>query len=189
MNHSLKSSLKGLSQFYIFTALLFQFADPAWASNSIPTLPNNLKCTNMERDPMPYMNEIVLSWKTSTDNTFKSQALVQGKITEVYRTQTNSRGLTHTKFAIDLDAIPGGDLEVIFNDEFGPLPALSKGVAVVVCGQYITANRQSKLPSPMGAIIHWVHYNPGDRDGGRQPGGFVIVNGKPYGFSVPNQLQ
>lgn len=175
-----------LSVFTQSSSIAYQFFNvPGTYPGNIPALPNNLKCQDLDRDAMPYMNEIVLNWKHSTENTFKRQALIQGKIDVIYPAKRNSKGHTHTHFSIDINSVPGGDIELIFNDEFGPLPAVSEGMSVTACGQYITANERSHLPSPMGAIIHWIHYNPGDRDGGKQPHGFVIINGKPFGFSTP----
>lgn len=102
-------------------------------------------------------------------------------MTKIYPSRTG-----HTHFAIDLNGDRSGDLEVIYNDEFGELPRIQVGMQITACGDYITVGPRARLPSPMGAIIHWVHYNPGDRDGGRHPHGFLIISGKPYGFTNPN---
>jgi hypothetical protein len=99
-------------------------------------------------------------------------------VTNVYPDKTG-----HAHFAINLDQSSAGDIEIIYNDEFGALPRLQPGTQVVACGDYITAGPRSRLPSPMGAIIHWVHYNPGTRDGGAHPHGFLYIGGQVYGFS------
>ena len=105
------------------------------------------------------------------------RALIQGVVTQLYSNKTG-----HTHFAISIDGDTRGDIEVIYNDEFGNLPMIQAGMQVVACGDYITVGPKARLPSPMGAIIHWVHYNPGDRDGGRHKHGFLVINGKTFGM-------
>jgi hypothetical protein len=72
---------------------------------------------------------------------------------------------------------------VIYNIEFGALPALSIGMNVAACGDYITVGPNAQLPSPEPAIIHWVHVNPGTRDGGAHPSGFLVINNQAYGLT------
>jgi hypothetical protein len=137
------------------------------------------QCLDDFRTPMGLNNQTVLKWRTSTQNQFKSRGFIQGVITNIFPDQTG-----HAHFAVNLDQASGGDIEIIYNQEFGHLPNLAPGMTVVACGDYITAGPQSRLPSPMGAIIHWVHYNPGDRDGGRHPHGFLMINGQTFGYSA-----
>lgn len=132
-------------------------------------------CTDFNHKSINMNNEQVLVWKANTVNGYLNRGYVKGVITNIYRNNG------HSHFAIDIDRVKGGDIEIIYNDRFGALPELVVGNNVVACGDYITANKGSSLPSPMGAIVHWVHYNPGDRDGGKHPHGFVIINGKLYG--------
>lgn len=147
----------------------------------IPQLPNNLKCAGKNGQPLPFNNAQILQWKAGTPDQYLDRGLAQGTVTTLYPSRTG-----HTHFAIDLNGDKKGDLEVIYNDEFGELPRIQVGMQVIACGDYITVGPRARLPSPMGAIIHWVHFNPGDRDGGRHPGGFLIIGGKPYGFTNPN---
>ncbi len=137
------------------------------------------QCLDNNRTPLPVNNAKVLQWRESTQDQFQDRGFVQGVITNVYPDQTG-----HAHFALNLDQSSGGDIEIIYNQEFGRLPNLQPGMTVVACGDYITAGPRSRLPSPMGAIIHWVHYNPGDRDGGRHPNGYLIINGQTFGFSA-----
>lgn len=142
----------------------------------VPVLPKNLTCLDQNHEMMPFRNQEVLQWKQSTPDQTLKRALVQGVVTQMYPSKTG-----HTHFAIDLNGDRKGDLEVIYNDNFGGLPTVSVGTKVVACGDYITVGPRARLPSPMGAIIHWVHYNPGNRDGGKHKHGFLIINGKPFG--------
>ena len=135
-------------------------------------------CFDQKRRLLQANNAQVIQWRENTPNQFQSRALVQGVITQIYPEKTG-----HAHFALNLDQDPAGDIEIIYNQDFGDLPALAPGMQVAACGDYITAGPKSRLPSPMGAIIHWVHYNPGDRDGGAHPHGYLMINGTVYGFS------
>lgn len=169
---------------FVSLLIVLAYAQVSFAVE-IPKLVNNLICAGEDRQALPFVNEKVFSWKQSIPNGGKKRALVQGVVTDIYPSKQKGNGKSHTHFAIDLDQRSGGDLEVIFNDQFGDLPNITIGMKVVACGVYITANQKSDRPSPMDAIIHWVHYNPGDRDNGKHPDGFVIINNKPYGFTTP----
>ena len=158
--------------FALFTAS-FSIGN-AWAFGPVP------ECLGQDHEQLSINNNQVIQWRESTKDQFHSRALVQGVITNVYPEKTG-----HAHFAINLDHVAAGDIEIIYNQEFGHLPVLQPGMTVVACGDYITAGPRSRLPSPMGAIIHWVHYNPGDRDGGVHPHGYLVINGQPYGFSAP----
>jgi len=147
----------------------------------IPTLPNHLTCLDQNHEALPYENNQVIQWKVNTPDQTLKRALIQGTITQVYPDKTG-----HDHFAMNIDSSPSGDIEVIYNSEFGALPNLKPGMNVVACGDYITVGPQAHAPSPMGAIIHWVHYNPGDRDGGAHNSGFLIINGTPYGTAPLN---
>ena len=148
------------------------FSQGAWA----------LSCVGRDGRPLSHENnEQILQWKRSTRDQFHNRGLASGMVTAIYPSRNG-----HTHFAIDLNGDHSGDLEVIYNDEFGRLPAIRIGMQVTACGDYITVGPHARLPSPMGGIIHWVHFNPGDRDGGRHPHGFLLISGKPYGFTNPN---
>jgi hypothetical protein len=137
-------------------------------------------CLDGNRRPLSLNNAQVVQWRTSTRDQFHERGFVQGVVTDIYPDKTG-----HEHFALDLDQSGGGDIEIIYNKDFGALPEIRIGTTVVACGDYITAGPRSRLPSPMGAIIHWVHYNPGNRDGGAHPHGFLMVAGQLYGYSQP----
>ncbi len=170
----MKITIRVLALFLGFQAAQFAFA----LSPEIPSLPDHLTCLDKNHEALPYLNDQVIQWKTSTPDQTLKRALVQGVVKQIYRSKTG-----HSHFAISLDDRSNGDLEVIYNDQFGKLPQIRVGMKVVACGDYITVGPKARLPSPMGAIIHWVHYNPGDRDGGVHKHGFLIVDGRPYGTS------
>lgn len=121
------------------------------------------------------MNSQVLGFLKNTANQFTARALVQGTVVTRYPDETG-----HTHFSIDLNGDGIGDLEVISQIDFGEPAEIVPGMSVTACGDYITDNT-----SPNGGIIHWVHCNPGDRDQGVHPDGFMIVNGSLYGYSAP----
>ncbi|MBS1959980.1 MAG: hypothetical protein JST80_10940 [Bdellovibrionales bacterium] len=123
-----------------------------------------------------FMNNTVLDWKETSKDQFKTRALVQGPISTFFNDHTG-----HAHFGINLNSDGISDLEVIYNEEFGALPDnLTIGQSVTACGDFIVARKIR--PSPLGALIHWVHYNPGDRDGGRHPHGYLVISGRAYGL-------
>ena len=146
-------------------------------SSAFAQLPKTVTCADGLGGVLAVDNQEVLNWKRTTKDQFQDRSLVQGTISKLFADATG-----HTHFAIDLNGDRAGDLEVIYNDEFGSLPILQVGMTVMACGDYITVGPHARRPSPMGAIIHWVHYNPGDRDGGRHPHGFLVIQGRLYGF-------
>lgn len=152
------------------------FRFPIIDANDGPVLPEGVQCKGKGGKTLDFMNQQVLAWKTTTPDQYMTRALVKGTISGFYPDRNG-----HTHFGIYLDAGGTPDLEVIYNDKFGELPKLSLGMTVVACGDYITVGPHARLPSPLGAIIHWVHFNPGDRDGGKHFHGFLIINNKVYG--------
>jgi len=156
----------------------FSFSASMPGTPDIPNLPNHIQCLDNSHQVMGYNNTQIVTWETTTKDQFHDRGMVTGQITTIYPNQTG-----HTHFAISLGS--GQGIELIYNDEFGALPKLSVGMTVSACGDYITVGPHAHLPSPMPAIIHWVHYNPGTRDGGRHPGGFLVINNQAYGFTNP----
>lgn len=152
------------------------------SSGSGPNDLLGLECQSDDGRRLPMMNNVVLDWKTSTSDQYVARALVKGPITNIVKERDS-----HMHFAINLDSDGSGDLEVIYNKNFGELPRLQVGMTVTACGDYITARKTR--PSPLGALIHWVHYNPGDRDGGKHKHGFLIINNQPYGVSAKQMQQ
>ena len=148
------------------------------AATAIPDLPNHLVCLDRSNQSMAYNNGQVINWEKNTPDQYHDRGLVEGPITQIYANHTG-----HTHFAIGIG--PSQGIEIIYNDEFGALPQLRVGMQVTACGDYITVGPHAQMPSPMPAILHWAHFNPGTRDGGRHPGGFVVINNQAYGFTNP----
>jgi hypothetical protein len=145
-----------------------------------PNLPSNLTCLDNNHQALGFLNQQVLEWKRTTPDQTLKRALIKGVVVKNYPSKTG-----HTHFAISIDSDQNGDIEVIYNDDFGALPPIQIGSQVIACGDYITVGPHARLPSPMGAIIHWLHHNPGDRDGGKHKHGFLVINGKTYGMETP----
>jgi hypothetical protein len=120
-------------------------------------------------------NERVLDLKRTSKNQTLARAFIEGKVIS-----EDHRKNDHDHFVISIG--PGKDdtLEIIYNDdrEFGPLGQINIGDDITVCGDYITSTARARGydPSPQGAIVHWIHYNPGDRSDSHEHG-FVMLRG------------
>lgn len=171
----MKLTVRVLALFLGFQSLGFAFVS---SINQVPTLPGHLTCLDLNHEALPFQNEQVMQWKVSTPDQTIKRALIEGTVTQRFSDHSG-----HVHFAINIDIKPEGDIEVIYNNNFGSLPSIQVGMRVIACGDYITVGPRARRPSPMGAIIHWVHYNPGDRDGGKHKHGFLIINEKPFGTS------
>jgi hypothetical protein len=146
------------------------------STGSMPILPDHLQCLNDQHEAMGFNNTQVEKWEKTTQDQFLARGMVQGQIIQVYPNETG-----HNHFAISLGN--GQGIEVIYQYAFGALPPLKVGMNVIACGDYITVGPHAQEPSPMPAIIHWVHWNPGNRDGGKHPGGFLVINNVAYGIT------
>lgn len=129
-------------------------------------------------------NQQVLYWKASTPNQFLERALVEGPVTRAFPDQNG-----HQHFEISIGQGKGDVIEVIFNEEFGPLPKdIQPGQRVIACGDYITSNAPtSQYPaSPSDAIVHWVHLNPdyAPNKPKEHESGFVVLDGHVYGDTL-----
>lgn len=179
-----------------FVSFLFQFSAFAGPRHGIPD------CLDNQSRVLSIMNDQVLKWKQSSPNQYQARALVQGVVEKVYTqnprvtdpslmswsTQTeilkSNKGAgnnAHMHFSIRIGNQPGETLEVVYNVEFGDMPAPNVGDQVIACGDYITSNAPTDRyqPSPDGAIIHWVHRSP---DLQRHQHGYVVINQRLYGF-------
>jgi hypothetical protein len=125
------------------------------------------------------MDQQVIQWKTTTQNQFKSRALVQGTVDRVFADATD-----HHHFEISLGPDAADTLEVVYNLGFGATPSVQVGDSVEACGDYITSYAQGGgyQPSPSGALIHWIHRS----DTSKHPDGFLMVNGVLYGQGSGN---
>jgi hypothetical protein len=128
-----------------------------------------------KNSPIPVINDQVLDWKTSTANQYRQRAHIAGKIAGIY---PNENG--HQHFAIQIGSDKTDLIEVIYNTSFGRLPRLSIDMDVEACGDYITSNAQAGPypPSPVGAIIHWIHRSPNLE---KHESGYLMIDGTLYG--------
>lgn len=154
------------------------------------------RCLDGNRQEMRSNNEEVIRWKSETQNQFKERALVVGKLVGVL---LDRRSHLHLEMDMDRDQGRGngqnngqsngrrGDakeshLEVVYNKAFGEVDRVDNGMSIAACGDYITARDQSGpyKPSPVGAIIHWVHAS---NNPGKHSDGFLVIDGKLFGHS------
>jgi hypothetical protein len=149
---------------------------PAVEETNLPT------CLDKNRQAIRGDNNAeVLRWKEQTKNQYKDRALISGVLVGVIldrkshlHLEVNLTGDENSKDARE-------HIEIVYNKSFGEVAAVSPGMKVQACGDYITSNEQSGpyKPSPMGAIVHWVHKsNTPDR----HASGFLAIDGKVYGL-------
>ncbi len=163
----MRSSKTGLS--LVLVGLLF-VATSSWATTDAPECMASGRALSID-------NGQVLKWKESTPNQFLARAYVEGTVVTVYPDRNG-----HEHFAIRIGNEPTDMLEVVYNSEFGEMPTPTVGMKVEACGDYITSTAQTEAypPSPVGAIIHWVHKSPSKHDSG-----FVMLDGVLYGYTFP----
>jgi hypothetical protein len=135
------------------------------------------------RQVMPINNQQVIAWKTnpSFPNAFKARANVEGVVWGILKDRNG-----HDHFIIQIGPNSSTDmLEVVYNQDFGGLPAIQKGMQVHACGDFIKSIAQTGPypPSPAGAIVHWVHINP---NGGGHEHGYLAIDNVMYGIQ-PDQ--
>lgn len=131
-------------------------------------------------DEMRIDNQRVLDMKRTTKNQYLDRAFVEGRVARMFNDQTG-----HDHFSIAIGPGQQDTIEIVYNQEFGSSPNFQIGDPIVVCGDYITANAKAGgyKPSPDGAIIHWVHFNPGTRSGSeRHEHGFIMFGADLVGF-------
>ncbi len=129
-------------------------------------------------------NQSALRFKSEEKNGALTRAFIRGRIISAPVRQGD-----HDRFSISIGSGPRDTVEVIYNVDFGSMPAFSRGDDVVVCGDFINSFAQNGRykPSPDGAIIHWVHYNPGDRSTAHEHG-FIQIETDLVGFDdAPRQ--
>ena len=122
-------------------------------------------------------NTSVIQWKNNTQNQYRNRAHIQGTLVKVFPDHSG-----HHHYEIQIGKNQTDLIEVIYNEQFGPVPSLSLGAQMEACGDYITSNAPAgHFPaSPDGAIIHWVHRSPNPNS---HDSGFIIANGIVYGQS------
>ena len=126
-------------------------------------------CVGQQGQILPINDAQVVTLKSTTPNQFLTRAHIQGLLQHAYADKTG-----HNHFEVKIGPRPQDNIEVVYNQSFGPLPTLAPGMTIEACGDYITSDAPTaQYPaSPDGAIIHWVH-----RSTGGHPGGYVVVNG------------
>ncbi|MBC7690562.1 MAG: DUF3465 domain-containing protein [Methylotenera sp.] len=139
----------------------------AFATDAIPN------CMD-QGNVLPINNPQVLVWKTTTANKWQVQTHVEGNVATVYPDRNG-----HGHFSIQIGPNRTDTLEVVYNQDFGSIPAIRVGEKVEACGVYITSIAADEFPkSPDGAIIHWVHRNPKGRG---HDDGYLAIDGILYG--------
>lgn len=159
--------------------ILIGIAVLGWSGYESSAADSPLTCIAYGRN-LPINNQQVLHWKRTTPNQFQERGHVIGPITYIFPDRNG-----HDHFVINIGRTDQDTLEVIYNQDFGVTPEPRIGMMVEACGDYITSTAQSGPypPSPVGAIIHWVHINPAGR--GHDPG-FLVMDGILCGQDVSN---
>ncbi len=143
-------------------------------AESIDSFDFSPRCLGNHGEVLPVNNQNVLNLETSTANQYLTRAHVKGVIGQIY---ADRNGHNHFQAIIGSDS--SQTVEIVYSQDFGPLPDLSPGMTVEACGDYITSTEDtSEYPaSPDRAIIHWVHKS----DSAKHPSGFVMINGSLFG--------
>lgn len=151
--------------FLSFLILLFSLNLYAGKPHNIPDCLDGKKA-------IPVNSERIAEFKRSSKDQFKARGHIQGEIAAVYHTSGG-----HDHFQVIMNDQSQTTIEVIYNNSFGKLPALSAGALVQACGDYITARKIR--PSPDEAILHWVHRSNKPKS---HESGFVAIDGEVYGY-------
>jgi len=130
-----------------------------------------LLCLGATGQPLPVNNAQVLFWEANTSNQYLDRGHVLGFVGANYGDRNG-----HIHFQIVMQG--AGTIEAVYNNEFGALPQIKKGMAVEACGDYITSNAPtgSYQASPDGAIIHWIH-----RSNGNHLSGYLRLDNQIFG--------
>ncbi len=164
---------QGLRSF-VFVTMVLVSADSAWSAQQLYPF------CDASGQNLPVNNAMALKVKATAPNQFKTRAHVAGILSKVYADATG-----HGHFSIQIGQHADETVEIIYNEEFGALPdKMFPGMKVEACGDLITASAQAGPypPSPDGAILHWVHFNPSPQG---HPSGYLVVNGRVYGQQLP----
>lgn len=166
--------MKLLFGFVVSGFLFVQLTNTASAASGYPS------CVDFDRRPLEVNNGEVLQWKEKTPNQYKDRALIVGSLVSVILDRKS-----HLHLEMDLTPEEGSDdrddhIEIVYNKEFGRVDRLEKGLEIVACGDYITSTEQSGpfKPSPLGAIVHWVHASNNTQ---KHAHGFLMIDGKLFG--------
>lgn len=142
---------------------------------SFQLLAQPYQCLDEYGNPLAVSNESALIVKFQYPNGTKVRARVKGPMIRVTGPKRK-----HVKFAIQIGPNTEDTLEVIYNRKFGDLEEVQVGDVVEACGDLIVSNKRRGryYPSPEGAIIHWLHFDPR----GKHKDGYLKVNQHDYGI-------
>ena len=152
--------------------------------NSFAFLSNAVVPDCMDGNQEIYINnDHTLDLKRTTKNGAERRAYVSGRIEKMPWV----RG-SHTRFIIRIGNGQKDIIEVVYNNKFGPMPQINPTSVIKVCGDFINAyaKHNGYDASPAGAIIHWVHFNPGTREM-KHEHGFVMIDDKLVGFDEASE--
>lgn len=130
-----------------------------------------------------YNNAEILEWKVRSRSGFKARGHILGRLLKQYPSKKG-----HTHYQIHIGKNQRDTIELVYNTEFGEMPPLKVGMTVEACGDYITSTQKNgPYPaSPDGAILHWVHINPGVQG---HEHGYVLMDGKLTGTTPPKKYR
>jgi hypothetical protein len=161
----------------LFSVLAFSFFFSVSAFSATSKTPS---CLDFDRRPLQVNNNEVLKWKEQTPNEFKDRALVVGTLIGVILDRKSHLHLEMDLTPETANADKKEHIEIIYNKEFGFVDNVKPGSEIVACGDYITSNdfTGKYKPSPLGAIIHWVHAS---NNTDKHVHGFLMIGGKVFG--------
>ena len=147
----------------------------ALARNAPDAMP---PCLDERGNTLGVDNADAVLWKTTTPNQTLKRGHIAGIISKLYPDHNG-----HTHFEAKLGPSANETIEVIYNMSFGQINGLSVGQTVEACGDYITSTAPAGgyVASPDGAIIHWIHMNPGRG----HESGFLMIEGTVFGQNLP----
>ncbi|MBC7419816.1 MAG: DUF3465 domain-containing protein [Bdellovibrio sp.] len=116
-------------------------------------------------------NASVIQWKNNTKNQYRNRAHILGTLVRAFPDHSG-----HHHYEVQIGGNQADVIEIIYNEQFGPVPQVIAGAQIEACGDYITSNSTAGhfSASPDGAIIHWVHRSPNPAS---HASGFMKING------------
>ncbi|MBI3543471.1 MAG: hypothetical protein HY075_09390, partial [Deltaproteobacteria bacterium] len=120
----MKKSFWGRS--LLVLSAIFAISTAALAEDAVPD------CPDLDGSALPVINDSVLRWKQTKPNQYRHRARVRGYVRHVYPDKNG-----HHHFAIQIGANDTDLLEVIYNEDFGPIPELRDDSRVEACGDFI----------------------------------------------------
>jgi hypothetical protein len=149
---------------FLILITFFNISSLSFAQDQIPN------CLTNSGELLNINNDQVLKWKETSQDQFHSRGHIFGSLVNIFPDATG-----HHHMSVLIGPNNQDTIEVIYNEDFGPMPALKIGDKIEACGDYITSRGTvgSYPASPDGAIVHWVHRSPNPN----HMSGFVVVDG------------